>query len=212
MKCLFLFDYDLLPVLFPDYRVFYTPVYLTNKSIYVGNEIVEGEPNSYRCMRILNKQVDLSIPDGVAAVHFAYARKNKKLPVTLEKYISKLSKETLLKELYYFMARGKWEKITAIDVRVYELFSMLTESKRDFLHTYFSLRDVYSFNELWSSMLTFFNRVVAFDPDNSTVSKYYRNIILKFKNQSVKLIKIIQFIMSNHYDEMSLLNFVLKVR
>lgn len=212
MKRLFLYDHDLIPALFPDYRIITSAVHLPDKSIYAGKEEVYGETNSYCCMKILNRTVDLSIPDPAAAAQFAHARKQKNFPKSLEKYVRKLHKEDFLKELFYFMARGKWEKISSIDVRVYELFSALTESKQEFLQVYFDLRDKYSFNELWSSILTFFQRVVSFDPDSTMVSKYYRNIILKFKNQAVNLSTVVQFIMSNHYDEMSLLNFVLRVR
>lgn len=213
MRHLYIYDFDLLPILFPEYRVTSMPGYLPKRTIFVGRELVQGEEDSFCAVRMLIKDVSLSIPDQVSAFNYAVAKKFAGTqPKSLERYVEKLRKEEFMKELRYFMALGKWRKLSDVEAKVYQLFATLTESKIEFLKTYFTLRSMYSFEELWKSILTFFVRVVHFDSTDPNISDYYKGVISKFKNQSSKISKVVQFVTGNHWDEMSMLEFVLEVR
>lgn len=213
MNRVYAYEADVLRVLFPDYRIVTVPGYLSGKVIFIGRDLVQGDEEAMVFSRVLNKDVSISIPDRMSAVAFAAQRKGAgHLQKSLEKYIEKLSREEFLVELNYFMATGKWVKVTDADTKVYELFKALSESKVEFLRVYFQLRKTTSFQVLWSSVLTFFLRVLSFDPESTAVSEYYKGVIIRFKNQSQKIRSVLQLVGSNHFDEATALSFLLEVR
>lgn len=213
MRNLYVYDFDLLPALFPEYRITSAPGFLPRRTIFVGREPVQGEDDSFTAVRMLVKDVSVSIPDQVSAFNFAIAKKFAGAqPKSLERYVEKLKKEDFIKELQHFMALGKWRKLSDVETKVYELFATLTESKIEFLKTYFSLRDSYSFEELWKSILTFFVRVIRYDPTDPNISDYYKGVLSKFKNQSSKIKTVLGLVSGNHFDEVLMLEFLLEVR
>lgn len=214
MNKVYAYDVDVLRVLFPDYRFTAEPGYLSGKVIFVGRDLVQGDGEALVFTRSLSKEVLISIPDRLEAVKFAAQRKGVgHLQKSLEKYIQNLSKENFLRELNHFMASGKWLRVTDTDAKVYELFKALSESKVEFLKVYFQLRKTVSFQVLWSSVLTFFLRVVSYDTEApSGMSDYYRAVVLRFKNQSNKIRSVLNLVGSNHFDEVTALQFLLEVK
>lgn len=213
MKSVYIYDPTLLWAIFPEYTVITEPVYLPPYCIYTGKGEVAGDETSYMLKKMISPSIDVSLPDRFSVVKFVHIRKGSK-PATagLEKYVNRLNPEQFLRELLYFMAVGKWKRVADLDVKVYELFAALTQSKREFLRMYFTLRDEHSFPELWSSVLTFLLRVAKFNPDDDNISSYYKGIIMKFKAQSDKLLSVIKLVYLQSVDELAILEFLLEVR
>ena len=212
MRTLHLYDRALLPILFPDYILTKEPSELPEKTIFLGRQRVFGADSAFAFKPFLSEAVDVSLPDRAAVMTFVYNRKNVRLTKSIKKYVDKLNDLDFYKELRYFMAASKWKKFSVLDVKVYELFKALTQSKAEFLNLYFKLRKDHVLNELWSSVLTFFQRVAQDTSEDKSLSDYYRTIIETFKRQSRGVKSVVKIIRYGRFDEVLVLNILLKLR
>lgn len=212
MKNLYCFDVRLLPVVFPECQIISEALYVPRNAIYIGRDTVMGDESAMVFKRMLGKGVDISLPDRTAILNYVYAKKGAGAPTkSIEKYVIRMQDDAFSKELNRFMAVGKWVKSTEVDTKVYELFDALTQSKSHFLKVYFSLRETYSLGEVWSSVLTFFQRVVSFS-NESDFSDFYKAVILKFKTQSDRIASVASMVMEDNFDELGVINFLLGIR
>ena len=71
--------------------------------------------------------------------------------------------------------------------KVFVLFEALMKSKKDFLSSYFTLREHLSAPELLSSILTFLARVDSYEDQKDSLSKFYRKVVRKGKGQAMSV-------------------------
>lgn len=212
MIIIYLYDPLFLGVLYPDLRVYKGGAYVGHGWVYDGKERIVGDPGAFWLVSSPNK-AEIKILSREDLVKHAYSRKGKKCPDRILKRILNLSREELIGELKLFMTLGRWKNLSCVNLRVYQLFDAMCESKSKFLCEYFRLRDELSFNVLWSSILTFFIRVIDVDEGNDpNVSAFYKSIILRFKDQSGKLKSVVDLLLRNHFDELMALDFILGIR
>ena len=217
MKRLLIYDRELLSILYPEYSLKSNLYELVPKSLYVGSEKVLPQHSQVQdCLfviRTLSDDIDILLSDRWAVYLHACERKGKKPLKSLQRYISRIDEDDFKRELRLFMATGKWVKATRPHVKTYELFDAFTQNQADFLKLYFSLREIYSFNEMFSSILTFFKKVVSHNTRNETdVTDYYDRVIEKMKVHTKEIKKTIHFLVRNHFDEVTFLDFLIGVR
>jgi len=213
MRAIYCFDTDLLPALYPELQVITEGDYVGHDQMFVGRGQPFGEEDAYIATRVLRPNTDVSLPDRWSVVEHAHFRKGKKAPAKgLEKYTARLDAEDFSAELLYFMASGKWHKLSNMEAKIYMLFDALTQSRDQFLQQYFKLRKVYSYQEIWSSVLTFFLRVLNYESTDTNISDFYKKVIERFKNQSSKIKTARTFFLHNEFNETNVLTFFLSVR
>jgi hypothetical protein len=214
MKNLYICELEFLSVLFPDYQIVRSCEYVKKDWIYAGNLDIPGDMEALCVSPFLNKNVNISLPDNVAIVRFAYGRKGiQTVPGQVIKHVESLQdKLILMRELKRFMATGKWENFCDVDTKVYKMFAALTEDNRQFLNQYFILRETYSFEHVWESILTFFRRVVDTKADLSNFTSFYQKQIEAIRAYKDQIAKIMSIFSRNHFNETILLSFILDLR
>lgn len=209
---IYCYDVDVVLILFPELQPVVEGTYVGHKQIFIGRGHPVGEDDAYCLFRVLNAQVQLSLPDRWAVVEYAFKRKGRKVTKSLQKHVERLEKDEFITEFRVFMAMGKWSKVTKIDAKIYNLFKDLTESREQFMTSYFLLREKYSYQEIWASILTFFSRVLHYDSTDASLSDFYKKVIERFKNQSGKIKAALTYFLSNEFTEMNVIVFLLSVR
>lgn len=214
MKNLYMCDLEYLPIIFPDYKVVRECEYVKKGWIYIGHADVPGDMEAICLSPFLNKTVNLSLPDNVAVVKFAYGRKGKDIvPSQILKHVGATREKLIfMGELKRFMAVGKWEISSDVDAKIYKMFGALIQDHRQFLNQYFILRETYSFEHIWESLLTFFRRVVDAKADTSKFSSYYRRQIDSVRVYRDRISGILALFSRNHFDEAVVLDFILGLR
>lgn len=207
------YNINLLKILYPGYKISDKEQFIAKQIIYTGNKPVVGDHEVIYYHSYMNKNVEIKLHDCKSVVCHAYKRKKVKIvPKSIIRHIEKLPVDRLEQELRLFMAVGKWSKGLTTDVKVYKLFDVLGQSKKQVLSVYFALRRQHHVYELWGSILTFLIRVKNFKDDGAIVSDYYKEIIKSFQNRSSKLSSIVNLLYKNHFNEIVILNTLLKVR
>ena len=212
MKHMYICDRDYLPIIFPEYQVVDHGEYIKNNQIYVGAEKVPGDSEAFCVSTFLNKLVILSLPDNLSVVKFAFERKGKKFTKLVERQVPIMDKDMLILGLKYFMATGTWRGVANVDVKIYQMFAALMQDNRQFFSLYFRLVDQYGFDHVWDSMLTFFKRVLDTKADLRQVSAYYRKLITDFRIYSRKIYDLLNFFLHNHFNELMVLDFLMRLR
>lgn len=208
---LYVYDPIYLQILFPECHIKESGSHIPPNTIYTGKNRVVGDSGAYWVVHTPS-MAEVKITNREELVTFAYQRKGKKCPISVMKRVLSISSEELIGELKLFFALGQWKRLTKTNVKIYHLFNYLCDSKSKFLNSYFTLRDELSFPVLFSSILTFFMRVINFDDKTSTLSVFYKDLILRFKSNSKNLKSVSNLMLSNHFDEVSVINFILNVR
>jgi hypothetical protein len=213
---MYLYEPLFLSVVCPDLRVQTGVGYVRAGWIYTGKERIVGDSSAFWLVSN-SAMAEIKITNREELIRYVYTRMNKKCPASVVKHVLKITKEELIIGIKLCLILGRWVKTSNYkNFKIYELFNCLCESKIKFLTTYFNLRKHYSFNYLFSSILTFFQRVINYDANcvdkDITMSNYYNNVIMKFKNQSTNLKSITNLILGNHFDEITVLNFIMDIR
>lgn len=208
MKKIKIYDFGLLGIIFPDYLVVSCPTFV-RKVIYTSfslNNVYHEETYV-----LVDKDADVNLSSKSCVLEFVFSSKAKISPSkTLLKHIEKVSEEVFKKELLWFMATGKWKKLDVCEYKVYNLFEALIESRVKFFNLYFALRIEHSFEELWASVLTFFQRVVS--GESTGLSDYYQRVIDRFTPQVSKIKMIKNLFLQDSFNELVGLNFIASVR
>jgi len=209
---IYCYDPEIVAQVYPELTVVREGDYVGHGQLFIGRGQPFGEPDAYQVTRVLNQQTEISLPDRWKVVEKAHERKGKRIPKSLQKYVERMDPEEFITELRYFMACTKWVKLSSMEAKIYMLFDALTQSRDSFMKQYFALRQTYSYQEIWASVVTFFLRVVNYDSTDTNISDFYKKVIERFKNQSSKIRSALTFFNTNVYNEVTVVMFFLSVR
>lgn len=99
--------------------------------------------------------------------------------------VSVLNEEEFFSFLKISIFARKWNKeLIGSSEKMYNLFRVVSSSKKEFLNLYSQLSLRYSQDEIFTSMLTFITRIQNYEQQKEALSEFYRNIIKTVKMQT----------------------------
>lgn len=201
---LFLYEDALLPFLFPQYRVVTDEFQLVDRRPSIlcvvpgkAPTLAKEHPDLILRLPLLQATCDFKLSDRVSVLNYMAPRLSLKLTDTISRYAVKLDDADFLEFVKLSMVFHKWFKPEVSEEdKVYRLFEALLQSKSSFLKLYFQMSRNTPYQELWSAVLTFLNRLDLFEVQRDLLSEYYRKLIFNarrmFPNYRQTLIQLLR--------------------
>ena len=173
-------DKNLVQFFYPEFQVKSYVNFLDreNKVIYIGKplnnlrEYLENNTKEFICL-VGMPELDLSTPKSL--INYVFTRVNRKLEPHVELYLTNLDKMELEYFLKCLWVTGQFPYQINKSISMLSLYKSLTKSINDIISTFYKLLDIYSFNIIESSFLTFLEKVKNIE--NVNVSSYYLKIL-----------------------------------
>lgn len=173
-------DKNLVQFFYPDFEVKSYVNFLDkeNKVIYIGKplnnlrEYLENNTKEFICL-VGMPELDLSTPKPL--INYVFNKVNRKLEPHVELYLTNLDKIELEYFLKCLFITGQFPYQINKSISMLSLYKSLTKSINDIISTLYKLLDIYSFNIIESSFLTFLEKVKNIE--NVNVSPYYLKIL-----------------------------------
>lgn len=173
-------DRNLVQFFYPDFEVKSYVNFLDkeNKVIYIGKplnnlrEYLENNTKEFICL-VGVAELDLSTPKPL--INYVFNKINRKLEPHVELYLTNLDRIELEFFLKCLFITGQFPYQINKSLSMLSLYKSLTKSINDIISTLYKLLDIYSFNIVESSFLTFLEKVK--DIENISVSSYYLKIL-----------------------------------
>ena len=189
MKILFIYDESFLPFLFPNHRVVQHPGEICSKpTIFISkNNRLPGGFGDNLIVKVpfVMQVCDFKLVGKISILKFISEVREVKLTKSIEAHVFKMPDRDFLSFVKMSIAAGKWIKAEGDEIKIYNLFQSLLESKEKFLVDYFRALKDNSFQEVWSSVLTFLTRLDMFDSQKESLSEFYRTLIFNAKKNLV---------------------------
>ena len=173
-------DRNLVQFFYPDFEVKSYINFLDkeNKVIYVGKplnnlrEYLENNTKEFICL-VGVAELDLSTPKPL--INYVFNKVNRKLESHVELYLTNLDRIELEYFLKCLFITGRFPYQINKSISMLSLYKSLTKSINEIISTFYKLLDIYSFNIIESSFLTFLEKVKNIE--NVNVSPYYLKIL-----------------------------------
>ena len=173
-------DKNLVQFFYPEFQVKSYVNFLDreNKVIYIGKplnnlrEYLENNTKEFICL-VGFCELDLSTPKPL--INYVFTRVNRKLEPHVELYLTNLDKMELEYFLKCLWVTGQFPYQINKSISMLSLYKSLTKSINEIISTLYKLLDIYSFNIIESSFLTFLEKVKNIETVN--VSPYYLKIL-----------------------------------
>jgi hypothetical protein len=129
--------------------------------------------------------LDVCLKSNEDYLEFVASKYNMRLTKNIVKGCSILNETEFINFLKLSIFMGKWRKdLIGSYEKMYNLFKVVSSSKKEFLQLYSQLREKYSDDEIFSSMLTFITRIQNYESQKEMLSDFYRNIVKTVKLQT----------------------------
>ena len=173
-------DKNLVQFFYPDFEVKSYVNFLDkeNKVIYIGKplnnlrEYLENNTKEFICL-VGFCELDLSTPKSL--INYVFTRVNRKLEPHVELYLTNLDKMELEYFLKCLWVTGQFPYQINKSISMLSLYKSLTKPISEIISTFYKLLDIYPFNVIESSFLTFLEKIKNIESIN--VSPYYLKIL-----------------------------------
>lgn len=223
---IYLSNRDFIYVLFPSIRSIKTDTYQDpDAKVYcvLQKPNIQKElelENRYRdIVMVYNSPVhglDVCLESYTDYLEYVSSRYGMRMSRSLISATSILNEDEFFTFLKKSIFARKWNKdMIGSYEKMYNLFRVVSSSKKEFLKLYSQLCLRYSQDEIFSSMLTFITRVQNYEQQKEVLSEFYRNIIktVRMQTSSVEMsLKLLSKMSHNIPKENKYLGFYLSLR
>lgn len=210
-------NYQLIQFFYPEMKVRseLSLVDRDNSVLFIG----KGKPRLKEWLGMNTKnfisvsgQPDIDLTDPEVLVKWVFSKRGKEPSQKILDQIKNmdLSYIEYLCKVYY--VSGRWvSDVSSVDVTMFNLFQESTVSLKSCLEVYFKLREVYPYEVIESSFITFLSRVTSIEDQN--VSSSYMRVLKQANQKYGNKIKLLVLRLGSAEDsELEFINMMIDLR
>lgn len=219
-RTLHIYDKFYIPFLFPQHLVVDTPYKVSSTRsciLELSRDLrIPGYIQDYKDLIVLYPYsklgLDIRIVDRNTLIDFISVSRGMPKLKKLDSYSQSFNENLFRHFIVFSLVMRKWVvEREERNVKVYNLFQALFESKAKFLLTFFELRKSVSFPELWSAILTFLIKSKYYETQKDVLSPFYAQLVKSMAQQG-SFRRFADIFKQENFSEFIMLDTLLSIR